>query len=108
MTSVITKTATHSTCKRCIGCGSAWSVNGLALERTSQCGKGNAPCEQNCQVFSPRCPTCFHPAWRASSKVWRRIGVDSISTSRNYLAKSKSCHGLLFLGSSGGRRANIY
>jgi hypothetical protein len=30
MTSVITKTATHSTCKRCIGCGSAWSVNGLA------------------------------------------------------------------------------
>ena len=33
-------------------------------------GRDNASCEQNCHAFSPRRPTCSHPAWRAPLKVW--------------------------------------
>jgi Transposase len=52
----------------------------------SQYGRDNASCEQNCHAFSPRRPTCSHPAWCASLKVWLGIGAGSIS----YPTRSKS------------------
>jgi hypothetical protein len=47
---------------------SCWSA-------ASQCGRGDASCEQNCRALSPRRPTCSHPASCASSKVCLMIGV---------------------------------
>jgi hypothetical protein len=41
----------------------------LAGARHRSAALGNASCEQNCHAFSPRRPTCSHPAWRVSSRL---------------------------------------
>ena len=65
-------------------------IRAFCWSAASQYGRDNASCEQNCHAFSPRRPTCSHPAWRAPLKVWLGIGAGSISASRSYPTRSKS------------------
>ena len=48
-------------------------IRAFLLERGIAVRRGNASCEQNCHAFSPRRPTCSHPAWGAPDAMAGKV-----------------------------------